>query len=98
MVNVLLDGGSDGERSRERLTSDLSQHAPILFDLEVLAALRRYLARGISSQQQAADAAYVALAEVLGRPAAHRRRPPRGGSRAALCDRTVGVSVLPLCS
>lgn len=101
VVNMLLDDGDDGRRSRERLAAEASQHAPGLLDVEVVSALRRSLGRGLSTEHVAGeavadladlriqryphrallpriwelrhnltpyDAAYVALAEVLGAP------------------------------
>ena len=119
VVNMLLDDGDGGRRSRSRLTAEASQHAPGLLDIEVISALRRSLGLGLSTDRVANeavadladlpisryphrallpriwelshnvtpyDAAYVALAEVLGAPllTADARLAEAPGPRCAI--------------
>jgi predicted nucleic acid-binding protein len=56
LVAALILATDQGRRARGRLELDSEQHAPDLMDIEVVAVIRRRLARG---------QLYVALAEAL---------------------------------
>jgi predicted nucleic acid-binding protein len=85
--------------ARVRLASDNLQ-APELIDDELLSVLRRLGLRlhpsrslwprawELRANLSATDALYVALAEQLDSPAAHRRCPPCQGTGAAVCRGT----------
>lgn len=76
VVNLLLGEGEDGERSRERLATERSQHAPGLLDIEVVSALRRSVGLGPAAERHAVGAvADLADLPILRYP--HRALLPR---------------------
>ena len=56
VVDLLVDGGDRGAWAADRISSAGRLHAPHLLDLEVLAALRNFVARGELSRRRAAEA------------------------------------------
>jgi len=69
-VVELLTGGPAAPRVRARLLGDTNLHAPQVFDLEVLSAIRRMLLRGEVEEGRALVAA-AALADLRVRRWSH---------------------------
>lgn len=71
LAPALADDGVDGPLARDRLRRAAPLHAPALIDLEVLSALRRWIATGDMSPRRARSALSYLLALRL------RRHPHR---------------------
>jgi predicted nucleic acid-binding protein len=55
-VDYLVDAGAHGEWVRDTIQSQVEVAAPHLIDLEVLSSLRKSVARGDVTEEQASDA------------------------------------------